>query len=176
MNKNSHSGVQRGELDEKVADETKPKVKVVGLELMAECEGGKKWSRPATPNLGVGTHSRPSTPLPFENPEPQNIFLEGALPQQSQLLVSDSKTRALTPQDTSESDPPVILSSKMTLSLISLDAPLPEDARADLHSSQKHLEKKSEDENLNTTDSTLLDVDSVSNILNKNFKLKYFKK
>ncbi|XP_031620552.1 chromatin-remodeling ATPase INO80 isoform X2 [Contarinia nasturtii] len=58
-------------------------------------------------------------------PEPQSIYLEGALPHESQILVSDSKT---TPEGVYNEDvngnsdePAVILSSKMTLSLINLD-------------------------------------------------------
>ncbi|XP_055310486.1 uncharacterized protein LOC129573666 isoform X2 [Sitodiplosis mosellana] len=57
--------------------------------------------------------------------EPQSIFLEGALPHESQILVSDSQT---TPEGVyneevngNSDEPAVILSSKMTLSLINLD-------------------------------------------------------
>ena len=126
--------------------------------MIAKCEGGQKWSRPATPNLGVGSHNKPSTPIqPPQDPEPQNIFLEGALPQQSQLLVSDSKTQALTIENDDDLDSPVILSSKMTLSLISLDSPVEDEKK------QQDLSQKTEDENLFSADSTLLNVDSVSN-------------
>ncbi|XP_068083777.1 uncharacterized protein RIC-3 isoform X5 [Anabrus simplex] len=103
------------------------KVKVMGIETTASCEGGLRWSRPNTPTLGMPLHSRSVTPVPPPTPEPQAIFLEGALPSQSQVLVSDSEIQAL-PVDPSEvgsdTDPPVILSGKMTLSLISLDAAL----------------------------------------------------
>lgn len=155
-------------------EEATPKVKVVGLEMMAKCEGGQKWSRPATPNLGIGSHGRPMTPIPPpDGPEPQNIFLEGALPQQSQLLVSDSKTQAFTVEDESEPDPPVILSSKMTLSLINLNAAQEEDNNFpnQLQRQNQSTEVKSDDDNLETADSTLLDVDSVSSPFfpNQNF-------
>lgn len=49
----------------------------------------------------------------------QEIFLEGALPAQSQLLVSES---AIEPQLSVGEDPAVILSGKMTLSVISVDS------------------------------------------------------
>nr|CAD7268748.1 unnamed protein product [Timema shepardi] len=56
-----------------------PKVQVVNMETTAS---GQRWSRPSTPV------SRSTTPLP-----PTAIFLEGALPSQSQLLVADSRTQ-----------------------------------------------------------------------------------
>jgi hypothetical protein len=112
------------ELDH-VSDSGKPKVQVLGMEMTASCEGGQRWSRPGTPILAVTSHSRSGTPIPPPTPEPQAIYLEGALPSQSQLLVSESETQAVAvdPEDlASDTDAPVILSGKMTLSLISLDA------------------------------------------------------
>ena len=108
-----------------VNESDKPKVQVLGMETTASCEGGQKWSRPATPILGLPSHSRSNTPLPPPTPEPQSIYLEGALPSQSQLLVSDSETQAVAvdPEEL-DIDAPVILSGKMTLSLISLEAAL----------------------------------------------------
>lgn len=109
------------------SDSGKPKVQVLGMEMTASCEGGQRWSRPSTPILAVSSHSRSGTPIPPPTPEPQSIYLEGALPSQSQLLVSESETQAVAvdPEDlTSDMDAPVILSGKMTLSLISLDAAL----------------------------------------------------
>lgn len=47
----------------------------------------------------------------------QQIFLETALPAQSQLLVSEVEA-----QKDSEDDSPVVLAGKMTLSVISLDS------------------------------------------------------
>jgi len=55
-------------------------------------------------------------------PEPQSIYLEGALPHESQILVADSQTTPESVEPTENADEPaVILSSKMTLSLINLD-------------------------------------------------------
>ncbi|GFG28319.1 hypothetical protein Cfor_00296, partial [Coptotermes formosanus] len=108
-------------------DGGKPKVQVMGMEMTASCEGGQRWSRPSTPILAVSSHSRSGTPIPPLTPEPQSIYLEGALPSQSQLLVSESETQAVAvdPEDLgSDTDAPVVLSGKMTLSLISLDAAL----------------------------------------------------
>lgn len=150
-------------------DPTKPKVKVIGVETVAECEGGLKWSRPATPNLGVGGHSRSTTPIPpARSPEPQNIFLEGSLPLQSQLIVTESETQALTVQTEDDPEPPVILSGKMTLSLISLDSVLP-DAGAQHAQPVPEPECQfdpgnnieNDYETFGDADSTLLDVDSV---------------
>ncbi|PSN36076.1 hypothetical protein C0J52_06704 [Blattella germanica] len=95
------------------------------METTASCEGGQRWSRPGTPILGLASHSRSNTPVPPPTPEPQSIYLEGALPSQSQLLVSDSETQAVAvdPEEL-DMDAPVILSGKMTLSLISLHAAL----------------------------------------------------
>nr|CAD7446381.1 unnamed protein product [Timema bartmani] len=81
-----------------------PKVQVVNMETTAS---GQRWSRPSTPV------SRSTTPLPLTA-----IFLEGALPSQSQLLVADSRTQQ---EPGLGGDDPVVLSGKMTLSLISLD-------------------------------------------------------
>ncbi|XP_033233780.1 resistance to inhibitors of cholinesterase protein 3 isoform X9 [Drosophila pseudoobscura] len=59
-------------------------------------------------------------------PEPQSIYLEGALAHDSQILVADAQTKREEVYDTelngSAEEPAVILSSKMTLSLINLDA------------------------------------------------------
>lgn len=110
-----------------ISDNGKPKVHVLGMEVTASCEGGQRWSRPGTPILAVPSHSRSDTPVRPLTPEPQSIYLEGALPSQSQLLVSESETQAVVvdPEDMgSDTDAPVILSGKMTLSLISLDAAL----------------------------------------------------
>lgn len=112
---------------EHVSDNGKPKVHVLGMEMTASCEGGQRWSRPGTPILAMTSHSRSDTPVQPPTPEPQSIYLEGALPSQSQLLVSESETQAVVvdPEDLgSDTDAPVILSGKMTLSLISLDAAL----------------------------------------------------
>lgn len=82
--------------------------------MTASCEGGQKWSRPSTPLV-------PTTPTPAEPvPPPQSIYLEGALPAQSQLLVSESQTETET--EVVNEDPAVVLSGKMTLSVISLDS------------------------------------------------------
>lgn len=58
----------------------------------------------------------------IETVAPQAIYLEGTLPHESQILVSDSEERL--EEEPSEEDgegPAIVLSSKMTLSLISLD-------------------------------------------------------
>ncbi|XP_033247528.1 resistance to inhibitors of cholinesterase protein 3 isoform X9 [Drosophila miranda] len=59
-------------------------------------------------------------------PEPQSIYLEGALAHDSQILVADAQTKREEVYDAelngSAEEPAVILSSKMTLSLINLDA------------------------------------------------------
>lgn len=54
-----------------------------------------------------------------EKTPPTPIYLEGALPLQCELLVTDSETQAEKSED--DDDAPVVLSGKMTLSLISLD-------------------------------------------------------
>ena len=69
------------------------------METTASCEGGKPWtgSRPSTPSRSRPP-SRPPTPLEREAatiPPPQDaqeIYLEGALPSQAQLLVAESET------------------------------------------------------------------------------------
>lgn len=54
-----------------------------------------------------------------EKSPPISIYLEGALPSQCELLVTDSKTQEI--QEEENVEVPVVLSGKMTLSLISLD-------------------------------------------------------
>ncbi|CAG9764085.1 unnamed protein product [Ceutorhynchus assimilis] len=96
-------------------EEDQGSVTVMGMETTASSESGKKWSRPDSPVL-----PHPQTAPPKEpSPPPQQIFLEGALPPQSQILVADSATEA---QRDSEDDSPVVLAGKMTLSVISLDS------------------------------------------------------
>ncbi|CAG9860025.1 unnamed protein product [Phyllotreta striolata] len=91
-------------------------VQVLGMETTASCEGGQKWTRPDSPILPAA-HA-PEPPEPAE--PPQEIFLEGSLPPQSHLLVTDSATEAQKPEH--EEDPAVVLAGKMTLSVISLDS------------------------------------------------------
>ncbi|KAH8415826.1 hypothetical protein KR222_001534 [Zaprionus bogoriensis] len=101
-------------------------VTVLGMELTASCEGGQRWTgRPPTPvymNRAQSEHSK----LEENLPEPQSIYLEGALAHDSQILVTDSQTKREEVYDSelngSPEEPAVILSSKMTLSLINLDA------------------------------------------------------
>ncbi|XP_044263312.1 uncharacterized protein LOC123010468 isoform X2 [Tribolium madens] len=96
-------------------DDEQPTVKVLGMEMTASCEGGKKWSRPGSPVLPTPSPLPPPEPAP----PPQEIYLEGALPAQSQLLVADS---AIEPEPSSGENPAVVLSGKMTLSVISPDS------------------------------------------------------
>ncbi|XP_060654373.1 resistance to inhibitors of cholinesterase protein 3 isoform X2 [Drosophila nasuta] len=100
-------------------------VTVLGMELTASCEGGQRWTgRPPTPVYRA--YSEHSNKLEENLPEPQSIYLEGALAHDSQILVADSQTKREEVYDSelngSEEEPAVILSSKMTLSLINLDA------------------------------------------------------
>ncbi|XP_032292080.1 resistance to inhibitors of cholinesterase protein 3 isoform X15 [Drosophila virilis] len=97
---------------------------VLGMEVTASCEGGQRWTgRPPTPVFRANSeHSK----LEENLPEPQSIYLEGALAHDSQILVADSQTKREEVYDSelngSSEEPAVILSSKMTLSLINLDA------------------------------------------------------
>ncbi|XP_037915363.1 uncharacterized protein LOC119654204 isoform X2 [Hermetia illucens] len=97
-------------------------VQVLGMELTASCEGGQKWARPPTP---IFSH-RPQSPVEEESEKAESIFLEGALPRESQILVADSETRTENVVDEhlngSPDEPAVVLSSKMTLSLINLNS------------------------------------------------------
>ncbi|XP_057324529.1 uncharacterized protein LOC130667101 isoform X2 [Microplitis mediator] len=95
-------------------DRSSPTVKVIGMEMTANCEGGQKISRPSTPTT---THSL--NHLEREKTPPKPIYLEGALPSQCELLVTDSKTQTENLEENAGA--PVVLSGKMTLSLISLD-------------------------------------------------------
>ncbi|KAF5303648.1 hypothetical protein FQA39_LY09895 [Lamprigera yunnana] len=93
-----------------------PSVKILGMEMTASCEGGQKWERTQSPVV-------PKQIEVVEEPEipAQEIFLEGTLPAQSQLLVADSVIEEEANSISSSTDPPVVLASKMTLSVISLD-------------------------------------------------------
>lgn len=94
-------------------EDGKAVVQVVGIEMTESCEKGQKWSRPPTPT------ARSVTPTVISVPEPQNIFIEGALPSQSQLLVTQSETQRLPPENENSS---IILAGKVTLSLIGVDS------------------------------------------------------
>ncbi|XP_024945217.1 uncharacterized protein LOC107272140 isoform X5 [Cephus cinctus] len=94
-------------------EEASPTVKIMGMEMTASCEGGQRCSRPSTPVIPSHSHvEREKTP-------PKPIYLEGALPSQCELLVTDSETQEEKAEEDAEA--PVVLSGKMTLSLISLD-------------------------------------------------------
>ncbi|KAF7273664.1 hypothetical protein GWI33_013611 [Rhynchophorus ferrugineus] len=114
--KEEEAGIQ-SETNEKEGEEKEEQgsVTVMGMETTASCEGGKKWSRPDSPVLPHPPQAPPKEP----SPPPQQIFLEGSLPPQSQLLVSDSATET---QKEPEDDAPIVLAGKMTLSVISLDS------------------------------------------------------
>ncbi|XP_026279446.1 uncharacterized protein LOC113207204 isoform X6 [Frankliniella occidentalis] len=126
------NGLQAEPKKEGEGEQEGTSVKVVNMETTASCEGGKPWtgSRPSTPTMPRSRPpSRPPTPLEREAatiPLPQDaqeIYLEGALPSQAQLLVAESETEAhkAAPGEMeleNSNDPPVILSGKMTLSLI----------------------------------------------------------
>lgn len=59
----------------------------------------------------------------IETVTPQEIYLEGTLPHESQILVSDSEQHVEEEANGEDGDdcPSIILSSKMTLSLVNLD-------------------------------------------------------
>lgn len=50
----------------KPQDDDQPTVKVLGMEMTASCEGGKKWSRPESPVL-------PTLPTPAEPVSPPQV-------------------------------------------------------------------------------------------------------
>ncbi|XP_077299518.1 uncharacterized protein LOC143920508 isoform X3 [Arctopsyche grandis] len=95
-------------------EKEKPTFKVLGMEMTAHCEGGQKWITPRPPTPPV--HPLPRHPTPPV--EVSSIYLEGALPHQSRLLVADSETHTEEINDGDEKDAPIILSGKMTLSVI----------------------------------------------------------
>ncbi|XP_014208653.1 uncharacterized protein LOC106639504 isoform X3 [Copidosoma floridanum] len=117
-----------------------PTVRVVNMEMTASCEGGRR-SRPSTPILvpQCPTEDREKTP-------PISIYLEGALPSQCELLVTDSKTQEILEEDENV-EVPVVLSGKMTLSLISLDqvaAESPQDDQFESTATRKVTSSKQE--------------------------------
>ncbi|KAK9498032.1 hypothetical protein O3M35_003917 [Rhynocoris fuscipes] len=85
-------------------------VKVLGYEMTECSSAGGKYSRPSTPS------SRPATPA-SRPVTPHSLYLSNPVPAQSQLLVSQEETQTL-PSDDNEQ--PVVLSAKVTLSLIGL--------------------------------------------------------
>lgn len=88
-------------------------VQVLGLETSASRENGQKWTSSTSPIFPV------AHPHPRDIP-PQEIFLEGCLPPQSHLIVTDSATE--TQKLGAEEDPAIVLAGKMTLSVISIDS------------------------------------------------------
>ncbi|XP_052872861.1 mucin-5AC [Anopheles cruzii] len=98
-------------------------VKVMAMEVTAQRENGKRLSRPTTPLLPMG-HPEPAAAAVAEAHETRSIVLDGRLPHDSKILVADSETAVekLDPENSDEEeDAPVILSGKMTLSLINMD-------------------------------------------------------
>ncbi|CAH0551059.1 unnamed protein product [Brassicogethes aeneus] len=95
-------------------EEEQTSVKVLGLEVTASRKDDKKWNRPSSPLVSntLSTNNDPQSPT-------KEIFLEGALPAQSHLLVADSTTELDNERGDNEA---VVLASKMTLSVISLDS------------------------------------------------------
>lgn len=108
----------------------------MGMEMTASSEDGKKWSasqRSNSPIVFAHAQSTNNIYLPQTvdvDPSllpPQEIYLEGALPAQSHLLVADSAATEETAEQTTDSvnddeAAAVVLAGKMTLSVISLDS------------------------------------------------------
>ncbi|XP_031366923.1 uncharacterized protein LOC102674830 isoform X4 [Apis dorsata] len=109
---NTIAQVQYSTADKVENIEHSPTIKVMGMEMTASCEN--KGSRPTTPIIPIS----PSH-IEREKTPPKPIYLEGALPPQCELLVTDSETQAQKAEEDVEA--PIVLSGKMTLSLISLD-------------------------------------------------------
>ncbi|XP_041772921.1 mucin-22 isoform X4 [Anopheles merus] len=98
-------------------------VKVMAMEVTAQRENGKRLSRPSTPLLPMSGHSDTAN-APTDEQETRSIVLDGRLPHDSKILVSDAETAVekMEPENSEEEDDaPVILSGKMTLSLINMD-------------------------------------------------------
>lgn len=90
-------------------------VQVINMEITESLKNGQKY---LTPGLGRSAPiSRPVTPQ-VTMTEPHKIILEGLLPESSQILVSDELTEAEETTDGESESDSVILSSKVTLSLI----------------------------------------------------------
>ncbi|KAG6802500.1 enolase-phosphatase E1 isoform X1 [Apis mellifera caucasica] len=123
--------------------EHSPTIKVMGMEMTASCEN--KGSRPTTPIIPIS----PSH-IEREKTPPKPIYLEGALPPQCELLVTDSETQAQKTEEDVEA--PVVLSGKMTLSLISLD--------------QNAAEIDEEDQEKNANDIRILNLKDTEKVLN----------
>ncbi|XP_057651493.1 uncharacterized protein LOC130891029 isoform X4 [Diorhabda carinulata] len=103
--------IANGSLGNKEDDQSS--VQVLGLETSASRENGHKWTSSNSPIFpGIPSHTKDTTS--------QEIFLEGSLPPQSHLIVTDSATEAQ--KLDAEEDPAVVLAGKMTLSVISLDS------------------------------------------------------
>uniref|UniRef100_A0AAG5D9Q5 Resistance to inhibitors of cholinesterase protein 3 N-terminal domain-containing protein n=1 Tax=Anopheles atroparvus TaxID=41427 RepID=A0AAG5D9Q5_ANOAO len=97
-------------------------VKVMAMEMTAQRENGKRLSRPTTPLLPMGHPEGASATV--EEKETRSIMLDGRLPHDSKILVAESETAVekMEPENSEEEDDaPVILSGKMTLSLINMD-------------------------------------------------------
>ncbi|CAG9795942.1 unnamed protein product [Diatraea saccharalis] len=96
-------------------EEEKAAVKVVGMELTAHTADGGEW-RPPLPAPAPAP-----APRPHVAEEVKAIYLEGEIPQQSRVLVTEFEDSAQDKPPTKKHSPTVV-SGKMTLSLIQ-DAP-----------------------------------------------------
>ncbi|XP_011299815.1 ABC transporter F family member 4 [Fopius arisanus] len=110
-------------------DDSGSAMKVMGMEMTATSESGQKISRPTTPIFPDG-HS----PEERERTPPKPIYLEGTLPPQCEILVSDSETQEESSEENSEAA--IVLSSKVTLSLISHDQNSPDSIDSIEHSNE----------------------------------------
>lgn len=76
------------------------------METTSSNEGGKKWNRPETPTTVTLSEEKETED---EKEEPISIYLEGSLPHESQILVSDSEvTEEETNDDDCEYDQPAV--------------------------------------------------------------------
>ena len=104
------------------------KLTVVGMDVMAAMEDGRKMAAELLPRLDKPSKTENADPL-VQEPIP-SVFLDASIPAESHLVVSEAECRAeAVPVEQLDLDAaeyessPVVLSGKMTLSVIGVDNP-----------------------------------------------------
>ncbi|XP_055854649.1 resistance to inhibitors of cholinesterase protein 3 isoform X3 [Episyrphus balteatus] len=118
--------ISNGQTNINECDDPNSIEKSVGAKPLDDVENSKHEVVERKKRDGSVDRSVASSEKLEDPPVPQSIYLEGSLGHDSQILVSDSETRTEEVFDKelngSPEEPAVVLSSKMTLSLINLDA------------------------------------------------------
>ncbi|XP_063701421.1 uncharacterized protein LOC134831590 isoform X3 [Culicoides brevitarsis] len=119
-------------------------VKVVGLELTAVCQDNKRWNRPLSPISPLLSHRyhHENSNVEAVTDDPNMIFIQASVEPDAQILVADTNQTSEELLEHNElADTAVILSGRMTLSLINTRLMSPKSNKKEFPEIDEYLDK-----------------------------------